>query len=164
VSSERFELISETVRADHLARLDQLAATRRVERSALLRTAIDGQLAWHDLAGGYVGPENGPSIEGFATDVITAQVRADHLERFDELAARRGVSRSELVGQAIDGLLAREAMIGAFGAPGMAAWFAPPRDASIWASIRAAAASGKRPRPWSGTRRRNRSESRFVTP
>jgi predicted transcriptional regulator len=162
VDSERSEVISATVRADHLARFDRLVAKRRVERSALLAKAIDGVLAWHDLAGGYVGPRNDLPMEGFPAEVITARVRADHLARFDELAARRGVSRSVLVGQAIDSLLAKEAMIGAFGTPGTAAWFAPPNDASIWASIRSAAAPGKRSRLRLTKQKRGRSGSRST--
>ena len=128
-----------SVRADHLARLDDLAARRGVERNDLLGRAIDGLLACDDLAGGYVGPRRTPSVGQVATEPVTARVRADHLARLDRMAARRDLDRTRLVGRAIDTFLAQEALIGAFGAADTAAWFAPRRDASIWASLRSAA-------------------------
>ncbi len=144
VSSERFELTSSTVRADHLARLDQLAARKGVGRSDLLGRAIDALLACDDLSGGYVGVRNGLSVEGLVTEEITAPIRSDHLRRLDLMAQRRSVDRSELIGRAIDAFLAKEAMIGAFGVPGTAAWFAPPNDSSIWATLRSTVGSRKR--------------------
>lgn len=146
MSVDRFEVITATVRADHLARFDQLAARRSARRSDLLRRAIDGLLACDDLAGGYVGAPKGPLIDGFATEEITARLRTDHVGRLDQMAARRGIDRSELVGRAMDRFLAQEAMIGAFGVAETAAWFAPARDSSVWASLRSAAAAGRRTR------------------
>jgi hypothetical protein len=50
-------------------------------------------------------------------EVIEAWLGPADLERFDWLAAKRGVDRSALAGQAIDALLAQEAIRGGFMTP-----------------------------------------------
>ncbi len=136
VETRRSEVVTATIGARDVARLERLAATSGLDRSELVGRAVDGLLACDDLAGGFVGPEHGPSSQILATETITAPIRSDHLRRLDDLAARRGVPRSVLIGQAIDAFLAREALIGAFGVADTAAWFAPPTDSSIWATMR----------------------------
>lgn len=157
----RCDAVRATVRADHLARLERLAGRRGLDRSELVGKAVDGLLARDALAGGYLGPEHGSTVHGRATEEVTAPVRSDHLRRLDDLAERRGVDRSELIGRAIDEYLAQESLLGAFGVADTAVWFAPARDASIWATRRAAASSGRRwgVRKGPGGRRRSGSNS-----
>lgn len=135
----RSEAVTATIRVEDLARLERLANQRGLDRGLLVARAVDGLLASDDLAGGYVGPGHRPSSRGRTTETITEFVRSDHLRRLDGLAARRGMSRADLIGQAIDAFLAQEALIGAFGVAETAAWFAPAPDASIWSALRSGA-------------------------
>ena len=140
----RSEAVTAPIRVEDLARLERLATQRGLDRGLLVARAVDGLLASDDLAGGYVGPGRRPVSPGRTTETITELVRSDHVRRLDALAARRGVSRADLLGQAIDAFLAQEALIGAFGVAETAAWFAPAPDASIWARVRSGTSGGGR--------------------
>jgi predicted transcriptional regulator len=74
------ELVSAQVPSDYVARLDQMAARRGVDRDALVREAIDALLAQELWSGGFV-------VDPIKTDVSgLRRVRAGVRRRFGRSA------------------------------------------------------------------------------
>ena len=51
------------------------------------------------------------------TSVVTSRITDAEIDRLDQIAARRGIERSELIAEAIDEFLAHEGLSGRFIAP-----------------------------------------------